>query len=299
MRNKFRDELLLAKKNHTEIELLVSDIGYGVFEDFKAKYPNSYLNLGIAEANIIGLASGMSSLGLIPIVYTIVPFLIFRPFEQIRIDLALHKRQVILVGVGGGLAYGSLGPTHHSFEDIALAMSLPDMQIFSPAEPDDVSYCLAMSLAYKGPTYIRLGKNGEKKIPGKVEELSSDAFHSYGKTDSKTLIISYGPICYDLVEYISAKNLNCRLIKILKIKPLDISIINICKNYAHVYVVEEHTVITGLGNLIAKKILEQNIKLKSFKHFGINDIFTELVGDREFLLEHHKLTPEYILENIK
>ena len=164
MRNSLRDSLMEIKRPNDKLFLIVGDIGFGVFEEYAEKYKNDYLNIGICESNMIGFSSGMSMNGFTPIVYTIVPFLTMRPFEQIRVDLALHNRKVILVGVGGGLSYGNLGPTHHSFEDIGLMTLLPNFSVFSPSQPSEGKQALLDALEWNGPSYIRLGKNGEPDL---------------------------------------------------------------------------------------------------------------------------------------
>src|SRR3954465_14621871 len=123
MRNAFRDTLLETADRRDDMVLLVGDIGFGVFEPFIARHPDRYFNLGIAEANMIGTSAGLALNGWLPVVYTIVPFLVMRPFEQIRVDLSIQNLKAVLAGVGAGLAYGNLGPTHHSIEDLALICS--------------------------------------------------------------------------------------------------------------------------------------------------------------------------------
>ena len=298
MRTRFRDDLLVLKKLHCNLQLIVSDIGFGVFESFQKQYPDDYLNLGIAESNIIGVASGMASYGFIPIVYTIVPFLIMRPFEQIRIDLALQKRKVLLVGVGGGLAYGNLGPTHHSFEDLALAISLPNMKVFTPAEPDDIKEILSETIEHEGPSYLRLGKNGESALPQRHQIQNMHKAHVYGNIDSNRLIITYGPLSVDYVQAVTQENLDFCVLKLIRVKPIDEDVIRFIGRFNNIYVVEEHTSSIGVGGLVAKIILENGYKVEHFKNFGIKDQFTECVGSRDYLLRHHKLLPEYVLREI-
>lgn len=292
MRNAFRDYLTEAKSLNSKIQLLVSDIGFGVFENYKDLYPDDYYNLGIAESNIIGVSSGLASLGFIPFVYTIVPFLIMRPYEQIRIDLAMQKKRVVLVGVGGGLAYGNLGPTHHSFEDVGLAMSLPNMNVYCPSEPADIPDILKEVLEHPGPSYIRLGKNGEKQLFNVKKSYQNAFIDMYGNLESENLVISTGPIAYEVYKLIAEGCTNLCLLKITRLKPLDMTLLEVLKSYKNIYILEEHTTEVGFGNKIAKLILENSIKIEKFTHLGIKDIFNELVGSRDFLLQKNKLDSE-------
>ena len=122
MRNAFVNQLETFVAKDERVILLVGDIGFGVFENFQKKFPNKFINMGIAEQNMISVASGLAKEGFRPVVYTIIPFLTMRGFEQIRVDLCMHDRNVLLVGVGGGFSYDILGPTHHALEDMQLCV---------------------------------------------------------------------------------------------------------------------------------------------------------------------------------
>ena len=136
-----------------------------ICENFKKEFPKRYFNLGIAEQNSIGVVSGLAKEGFFPIFYTIIPFLLYRPFEQIRNDLCINRRDALLVGVGAGLSYGALGPTHHALEDIGVMSMLPDMRIYTPSSPAMVGKSLEIAMTKGlGPAYLRLGKNGESNL---------------------------------------------------------------------------------------------------------------------------------------
>lgn len=165
MRNAFVNSLLIEAERDSRIFLLVGDIGFGVFEEFKASYPSRYLNVGIAEQGAIGLVSGLAKEGFVPIFYTIIPFLLYRPFEFIRNDLCINQRKSLLVGVGSGLSYGALGPTHHALEDVGVARTIQDLNVLSPSSPFQVAGAVSHALhSLPGCTYLRLGKNGEKNL---------------------------------------------------------------------------------------------------------------------------------------
>ena len=164
MRDAFAKEVKLLAENNNEIVLLSGDIGNRMFDDYKKIAPDRFLNCGIAEANMMSMASGMALRGLRPIVYTITPFTTTRCLEQIKIGAAYHKAPIIIVGTGSGLSYAELGPTHHSFEDIAILRSIPDLNILAPCDSHELKaqFCDALKSDY--PTYIRIGKKGEPQI---------------------------------------------------------------------------------------------------------------------------------------
>ena len=167
MRNSFAKQLTLIADIDPDVRLLVGDIGFRIFDEFVERHPDKFLNCGIAEQNMISVAAGMASEGLKVFVYTIIPFLTMRAFEQIRVDVGINKANIVLVGVGAGLAYDKLGPTHHASEDIALMRCISDLNVFVPFDP--VSTAQATVDAYNNlvnnPSYIRLSKGGEPTLP--------------------------------------------------------------------------------------------------------------------------------------
>ena len=143
--------------------MLAGDIGFRIFDKFIKLYPNKFINCGIAEQNMISVAAGLASEGKLPVVYTIVPFLVMRGYEQIRVDIGINSQKVILVGVGGGLAYDKLGSTHHACEDLALMRTIPNLDVYTPFDPNNVklfkeSYDFAKN---KERASYRLSKGGK------------------------------------------------------------------------------------------------------------------------------------------
>lgn len=172
MRNAFIDELIKLAKDNQNIALVVGDLGYSVVEPFEQAYPNRYLNAGVAEQNMTGLAAGMASEGFHVFTYSIANFPTFRCAEQIRNDVAYHNVPVTVVAIGGGVAYGSLGYSHHAVQDYALMRAMPNMLLASPGDPNEVRSCLQYLSDHPQPSYLRLNKAGEptfhKELP-KVE----------------------------------------------------------------------------------------------------------------------------------
>lgn len=161
MRNAFIQELVYMARQHSHIALIVGDLGYSVVEPFADEFPDRFINAGVAEQNMTGLAAGMASEGYHVFTYSIANFPTFRCAEQIRNDVAYHKLPVTVVSVGGGLAYGALGYSHHAVQDYALMRTLPNMLIAAPGDPMEVRACMRYLVENPGPSYLRLGKAGE------------------------------------------------------------------------------------------------------------------------------------------
>jgi transketolase len=180
MRNAFIDELVLLARANPKIVLMVGDLGFSVIEKFQDEFPDRFFNAGVAEQNMMGMAAGLASEGCHVFVYSIANFPTFRCAEQIRNDVAYHQLPVTIVAVGGGLAYGSLGYSHHAVQDYGLIRSMPNMLIAAPGDPMETRACLRYLTDNPQPSYLRLGKAGEPCLhksvpiinPGKWQRIS-------------------------------------------------------------------------------------------------------------------------------
>ena len=171
MRDAFIDELLLLAEHGRNVALVVGDLGFSVVERFADRYPERFINAGVAEQNMMGLAAGMASEGVHVFVYSIANFPTFRCAEQIRNDVAYHQLPVTVVAVGGGLSYGNLGYSHHAVQDYGLMRAMPNMLIAAPGDPMEVRACMRYLGANPGPSYLRLGKAGEAHQHREVPEV--------------------------------------------------------------------------------------------------------------------------------
>ena len=171
MRNAFADEITKIGANNKKVTLLSGDIGNRLFDKFKEQNNDRFFNCGVAEANMMGMASGLALCGLKPVVYTITPFTTTRCFEQIRVDVCYHEAPVVIIGTGSGLSYASLGPTHHSLEDIAIIRTLPGMTVMCPCDQNELRAMLRLAVDHDGPVYMRIGKKNEPQIYDDVPDL--------------------------------------------------------------------------------------------------------------------------------
>ena len=280
MRTAFIETLTqLAKKDDT-VFLITPDMGYSVLEKFRDEFPNQFLNSGIAEQNTISVAAGLASSGYTVFVYSIIPFVTMRCFEQVRLDLAYNNTNVKLVGIGAGLTYGSLGASHHAIEDIAIMRSIPNMTVLCPGDPIETRELVKRSYEKNGPVYIRLGKNGEANIHdantrieiGKSIEITQGTDFAL-ITTSNTLELGK-----QWTDEWKNENLSVSLISMPSIKPFDNSKINeLLSKQIPILTLEEHNVIGGLGSAVAE-IIATSEKSVPFKRIGITDVFSQSVG---------------------
>lgn len=182
MRNAFIDELVLLARQNPKIVLMVGDLGFSVVEPFQDEFPDRFFNAGVAEQNMMGMAAGLASEGCHVFVYSIANFPTFRCAEQIRNDVAYHQLSVTIVSVGGGLAYGNLGYSHHAVQDYALMRTLPNMLIAAPGDPMEVRACMRYLVQHPQPSYLRLGKAGEKAVHQSVPKIEPGIWCPVWKT---------------------------------------------------------------------------------------------------------------------
>ena len=284
LRTAFIDTLRELARIDDRIFLLTADMGYSVFETFRDEFPDRFLNTGIAEQNTIGIAAGLAARGKIVFVYSIIPFVTMRCFEQVRLDLAYNFMNVKLVGVGAGLTYGPLGSSHHALEDIAIMRSLPDMTVLCPGDPIETRELIKRSFEYEGPVYIRLGKNGEPKIHPDETRIEIGKSITVLEGNDLALITTSNMLetGKKWVEEWKQDGVNVSLISMPSLKPFDSSTVkNLIDKEITIITLEEHSVIGGLGSIISQVIATTGKPVK-FQQIGINDKFSHVVGGHEF-----------------
>ena len=289
MRNAFAQELTQLALENPKTVLLSGDIGNRLFDDFKSQNPERFFNCGVAEANMVTMAAGMAMNGLVPVLYTIASFMIYRPFEQIRIDIAYHKLPVLIVGVGGGLSYASNGPTHHTLEDIAVMRSLPRMQVVCPGDAWEVRAALRDFLSNPQPTYLRLGKKGEALVH---QEVPSD--FSIGKAlkvreGYAGALLAVGnmvPMALEMAEVLAQEGIDLAVYSFHTVKPLDDAVLRHCfSNYAWTFTLEEHSCIGGFSSAIAEWLVDRPFLPGKLKRLAFADRFIAETGGQAYARE--------------
>jgi len=192
MRDAFIDELSILAETHPEIALIVGDLGFNVVERFADCFPDRFINAGVAEQNMTGLAAGMASEGYHVFTYSIANFPTFRCAEQIRNDVDHHRLPVTIVAVGGGVAYGSLGYSHHAVQDYARMRTMPNMTSAAPGDPFETRACLNWLVENPGPSYLRLGKAGEPQFHESVPSVAPGTWLQVREGDEDRVMLSTG-----------------------------------------------------------------------------------------------------------
>ena len=290
----------LAEKDR-RILYLTADSGEGGLDKiFRMSFPDRSFDFGIAEGNMVAAAAGLAAAGKIPFVYTAGPFLAYRSFEFIRNDICMQNLNVKLIGTGSGLAVSSLGPTHHTTEDIAVLRVLPNLKIMSPATPNQVYACMKEAYVHKGPVYIRLGTNKEKEYFG--SDYSFDIHkNELLRKGSNITIYTTGCILDEVMnaaEILNAKGISANVINVSMIKPFDQeNIIEMAKISQLFVSVEEHNILGGLGSIIAEILTEHGITMQLLR-VGLEDAFSVGYGKLDAVRSENGLSAEKIASKI-
>lgn len=302
MRTAFIDTLFDIAKHNPRIMLVVGDLGYGVVTRFMHELPNQFVNAGVAEQNMTGMATGMALGGKIVFTYSIANFSTARPLEQIRNDVCYHRANVRIVAVGGGLAYGALGPSHHATEDLALMRALPNMMVVAPGDPVETREATRALVGHQGPAYLRLGRAHEPVVHH--TQIGFELGKAIKVRDGgDIMLISTGGMLHDTVQVadrLVERGIRAGVLSMHTIKPLDeAAVIQAALNCSAIFTVEEHNVIGGLGSAVAETLAENGTYPRVFKRIGINDHFVTEVGDQKHLRAYHGLNVNGILQVVE
>lgn len=302
MRNALLNYLTQQAARDPNLYLVVGDVGFSVIEEFQKAYPHRMINAGVAEQNMIGMAAGLAMAGKNVYVYSIVPFACMRCFEQIRIDICYQELPVKVVGNGGGFSYGQAGVTHHALEDVALMRVLPGMTVVSPGSKKETVALLPAIDNHQGPVYLRLATSDE------LVSYPEDCSFTLGKAleiipHDQILLIGSGnglDLAWQTCKLLEQKGIYVGLISMPTIKPLDTEFfMKRYKQLKAVFTFEEHSVIGGLGEAVARLISEMIPHKIIFKAFGVQDFYYHTVGSRNYLKKHAGLDAEIIAAQIQ
>jgi transketolase len=281
MRNAFISRLTQLAEANPELVLVTGDLGFGVFDEFKARYPDQFLNAGVAEQNMTAVATGMAMEGLTTFTYSI------GNFPTLRNDTFYHDANVTVVSVGGGYSYGQLGMSHHATEDLSILRALPGVTICAPASRWETVKAVDALIEAPGAGYLRLERAGTFEDDGgppfelgKARELRSG--------DAMTLI-GIGGVMSEVVaaaDALAADGISCRVLSMHTLRPFDAdAVVAAAGETGGIVTVEENTVLGGLGGAVAEVCLEADTRPRAFKRLGIADRFTSAVGDQQYLRE--------------
>ena len=299
MRDTFSRILYQAAKADPKIGIVVADISpAGSMRQFREEFPERFVNVGVAEQAMIGLAAGMAMRGLKPFAYTIATFALYRPFEQIRVDLCYQNLPVTVVGIGGGVIYSVLGGTHHAQEDIAVMSALPNMSILAPCDPLETEAATWACARHDGPMYLRLGKAGEPVLTANAPEPFHFGRARCIKSGAGTCVLSYGVItkmALDLAVKIErTQGGQVAAYSIHTLKPLDREgLARILARHDRVIVVEEHSTVGSLGQQVKALAFDSGARCR-LHAFSLRDEFIHVYGPHADLLQAHGLQADLI-----
>jgi transketolase len=286
---------------HPEMLLLSGDLGFGVLNEFIGGFPRQFLNMGVAEQNMSGVAAGLGLEGHTVFTYSIGNFPTIRCLEQIRNDICYHGANVKIVCVGAGMSYGPVGMSHHATEDLAILRSLPGMEVYSPGDLWEAKEISRQLVTHRGPAYLRLDKStapptvedGELFVRGKIRKIRDG--------QDATLIATGGILGEALkaADALALLNIHCRVHSVHTIKPLDVnSLVRAAKETGGIVTIEEHTVDGGLGGAVAESLMESGVYPGFFARIGLRNTFSSIVGTQQYLREIYSLDADAIVKTV-
>jgi len=299
MRNKFAEVIYKEGIKNKKICVVVADISpAGSIAKFREQYPKRFINCGVAEQAMIGIASGLALKGMRPFCYTIATFSVFRPYEFIRVDVCYQNLPVTIIGMGAGVIYSTLGSTHHTMEDVTLMKALPNMTVIAPCDPSEMRLATKWAVNRKsGPVYMRLGKVGEPDLTKYAPENFKIGKIRLVKKGINICIISYGTIlkkAFDIVDDLKKTKVNPSIYSCHTIKPLDFKRLEkIFNTHKKIFIIEEQVESGSLAQEIKSFALSKSYKGK-IVNFNLKDKFIHSYGSYEDLLDKHGISTKKI-----
>jgi transketolase len=297
MRKEFAQHIEKLAVENDKIIFLTGDLGFMALENVKNAIGDRFVNVGVSEQNMITMAASLAYEGLMPICYSIAPFIVYRPAEQIRIDVCLHNLNVKIVGNGGGFGYGIMGATHHAIEDIAVLSCFQNMQCYIPFCNEDVSGTIDQMMNYNGPSYLRLGYGL------KPPQISIPAFTTVRKllNGTEVTIVGSGPVLLNALEALKNFKEDTADVFVVSQQPL-IELVHELKesisNTKKVIIVEEHVKRGGLGENLASLLLEEGVYCE-YSHLCVKGYVSGLYGNQAYHIEENGLSATAITSEIK
>jgi transketolase len=295
-RNAYVDTLAdLARTDHRIVGVVNDSVGSSKLDAFKKAFPDRLINVGIAEQDMVGVAAGLANGGRIPFVSAASCFLTARAMEQIKADVAYSDRNVKLCGMSPGVAYGELGPTHHSIEDVAWLRAIDNLVIVVPADPVETAAALRWAAAMEGPVFIRVSRMSVPQIypedytfqPGKAVTV---------REGNDVTLISNGTVLWRALvaaEHLAAEGIEARVLSMPTVKPLDVeAILAAAAQTRGIVTAEESTAAGGLGGAVAETVVQHHPA--RMRILGVPEFAP--TGSAGFLLDHYGMSPEGLAE---
>lgn len=302
MRDQFISRLCELAVEDPRIVLITGDLGFRVLDDYRERFPDRFVNAGVAEQNMTALATGMALEGHVVFTYSIANFPTLRCLEQIRNDACYHGADVKIVAVGGGFSYGALGISHHATEDLAILRSLPDMRVVSPGGYWETREATAAIAATPGACYLRLDKSAGDDSPRPGEGFRFGAARVLRDGGDCTIFVTGGILgeVQAAADELARDGVEARVVSIHSVKPLDAEAVVRCASETrHVFTVEEHTIDGGLGSAIAETLLDNGCHPETFVRLGLRSRFSSIVGSQDYLRRRYGLDARTIAARVE
>jgi len=299
MRQAFVQTLTELAAQDPRILLLTGDLGYLALEPFADKFPDRFFNVGVAEQNMVGLATGLAEAGFIPYVYSIVPFAVLRPYEFIRNGPIQHRLPVRIVGVGGGLEYGTNGLSHYGLEDIAVMRVQPGLTVIAPADGPQTRTAVAATWNLPGPVYYRIGKDDKAVVPGLEGRFELGKLQRL-RDGADLLLIAMGSVAteaVDAAQALAARGVSCSLAIAASISPAPVNeLARLLAQHPVALTVEAHYRIGGLGSLVAEVIAERGLGCRLVR-CGVDALPNGISGSQRYLHHRYGLSADKLVES--
>lgn len=297
MRNAFSDSLVAAALADAKVLLLTGDHGYALFDAFRKARPEQYINCGVAEQNMVGVAAGLAKAGFKPIVYGLAAFVPVRVLEQIKIDVCYEKLPVILIGDGAGLVYSHLGASHQSTEDIACVRAIPELTVLSPADRFEMTATMQLALQLASPVYLRVGKSDRGDVHAGPIELQAGQLLQVRKGARRIALLATGSMVKTAQE-LAAQGLDAEVWSVPSIKPISSQqLAEIARRVDCIVTLEEHSIMGGLGACVAEEVAA--LRPLPVCRIGVEDRFSSYCGTWDYLLQEHRLDVPAVKQRVE
>lgn len=297
MRGTFTRTLVELAEQDPRILLLTGDLGYTVLEPFAERFPDRFFNVGVAEQNMVGLATGLAEAGFIPFLYSIATFASLRPYEFIRNGPILHRFPVRIAGVGGGYEYGPAGATHHALEDVGVMRLQPGLTVIAPADHEQARAALLSTWDLPGPVYLRLGKDDRTTIPG------LDGRFELGRAQlirggADLLMITMGSVAIEVAtaaDALAAQGIRCTVMVVASVRPAPVEdLAEVMAGFRLALTVEAHYLAGGVGSLVSEVIAERGLRCRVLR-CGVKTMPNGISGSQGYLHRASGLSSETLV----
>lgn len=303
MRDAFVAQILNILSEDQKAMLLTADLGFGIFDEIVSQVPDSFLNVGVSEQNMVGVASGLALEGHAVFTYSIANFATLRCLEQIRNDACYHELNINIVCNGGGFGYGPLGMSHHATEDLSIMRALPGVVVVAPSDAWEAKQATRALYETQGVGYLRINKQGVNGRTSKPDEVFKLGKARRLREGSDISLIGCGDILSEVLEAaekLEGIGISCRVISMHTIKPLDKDeIYTAIEETGGIITIEENNVLGGLGSAVAEVCLEYHSRPVKFKRIGLADQYSSIVGSQSYLRRHYKMNADAIVDTAK